>query len=107
VRRELSQDGNTGIAGRSNSLSGCYFENGEEPFSCDRWEMWVGISLVEKNGFFHTVKIRRAIWTLVQVLPDFPTIRSSQASIELILNMPGHFATEGGMFVYSFHEELD
>jgi hypothetical protein len=90
----------------SAGLSGCDLENGKQPLSHDRGGTWIRTAPVKKYGFFQTVKVRGAVRTTSQVLPDFPASRGEQLGIELILNMPRHLAAQFTVCVDSLHNRL-
>jgi hypothetical protein len=65
--------------------------------------VWIGISLIEENGFLQAVKVRGAIRASGEVLLDFPAFRRKEISVQLVLNMHCDVAAQGSMFVNSFH----
>lgn len=91
------------VAGEGVDPSGCDFENGEELFSRDRGKVWIGITLIEKNGFLQTVEVCSAVWTTPQVPPDFPACRGMQPGVELNLNVLRYLTAQCSMFVDSLH----
>jgi hypothetical protein len=68
-------------------LLGINLENGEELFSCDRGEMWIGMAIVKKNGFLQTIKVCVAVWALFHVPFERAALGCCELGIELLTNV--------------------
>ena len=79
------------------------FQDGKEPLAQPGRNVRVRATSVQQDRFLQAVEVRRAVWTMRQMLPDNPKRGGGQFLVEFLFKLSCHGTARRCMFVTVRH----